>query len=76
LIVTANSQHALENEANFRLGDCAGPLKRGKADGDFCAVLQREGSASTVSARCGIAKNVLAWDDTVADRAYKRRRSE
>jgi hypothetical protein len=60
LIVTANSQHALENKANFRLGDCDGPLKRGKADGDFCAVRQREGSASAVSARCGIAKNILA----------------
>jgi hypothetical protein len=23
-----------------------------------------------------IAKNVLAWDDAVADRAYKRKRSE
>jgi hypothetical protein len=57
-------------------GDCAGPLKKGKVDGDFCAVRQREGSASTVSARCDIAENVLAWDDTVADRAYKRRRSE
>src|SRR4029077_10107836 len=43
-------------------GDCAGPLKKGKADGDFCAVRQREGSASTVSARCAIAKNVSARD--------------
>ena len=24
----ANSQHALENKANVRLGDCAGPLKK------------------------------------------------
>jgi len=24
-------------------GDCAGPLEEGKADGDFCAVRQREG---------------------------------
>jgi len=53
-------------------GDCAGPLKEGKADGDFCAVRQREGFVSTVSARCGIAKNVLTWDDAVAYRACKR----
>jgi hypothetical protein len=32
LIVTANSQHALENKENFRLGDCAGPLKKVKSE--------------------------------------------
>jgi hypothetical protein len=71
-IVRADSQQRSREQVELMPGDCAGPLKKGKADGDFCAVRQREGSASTVSARCGIAKNVLAWDDAVADRAYKR----
>jgi len=32
LIVIADSQHALENKANFRLGDCAEPLKKVKPE--------------------------------------------
>ena len=60
----------------------AGQASRKKRIGSLCAefgLAQRRFARFAVpgcSVSRSIAKNVLAWDDAVADRAYKRRRSE
>src|ERR1700683_4417810 len=46
-MIAADSQRRSREQGELMPGDCGGPAEEGKADGDFCAVRQREGEFCT-----------------------------
>jgi hypothetical protein len=59
-MIAADSQQRSREQGELMPGDCGERLKKEKRMVISAPSRQREGFVSTVSARCGIAKNVLA----------------